>query len=175
MIGAGLDAVAVRPMTEADAGGYLACVGRVARERRHITVVDTPPEAPARAHVADLVARDLPAYVAATETGDIVGWCIVFVPKHGPERPGFDHVGALNIGLDAAHRGRGLGHRLMAAALAHADRLGLERVELQVFSDNPAALALYRRLGFVEEGVKRRARKLDGRIDDLVLMARIRA
>jgi RimJ/RimL family protein N-acetyltransferase len=40
-----------------------------------------------------------------------------------------------------------------------------------VFASNTRAFALYERLGFVREGLKRRARKLDGGYDDDVLMA----
>ncbi len=37
---------------------------------------------------------------------------------------------------------------------------------------NAAALALYRNVGFVEQGRKRGGRKLDGVYDDIVLMTR---
>ena len=43
--------------------------------------------------------------------------------------------------------------------------------ELEACASNHAALALYRKVGFVEEGVKRGVRELDGATDDLVGMA----
>lgn len=46
-----------------------------------------------------------------------------------------------------------------------------ERVELDVYASNGPALGLYEKLGFVVEGVHRRARKLDGQVDDLISMA----
>jgi RimJ/RimL family protein N-acetyltransferase len=48
---------------------------------------------------------------------------------------------------------------------------GIERIQLTVFASNQNAIALYRQLGFVEEGVRRRAWFLDGRYDDSVEMA----
>lgn len=48
------------------------------------------------------------------------------------------------------------------------------RIELEVFSSNEHAVALYRKLGFQVEGVKRRARRLDGDDDDIVFMALLR-
>jgi RimJ/RimL family protein N-acetyltransferase len=71
-------------------------------------------------------------------------------------------------------RGKGLGTRLARAAIDRAWSDGLERIELEVFASNERAIELYRRLGFVTEGVKRRARKLDGQYDDNVLMALMR-
>jgi putative acetyltransferase len=40
-----------------------------------------------------------------------------------------------------------------------------------VYASNARALALYRRFGFAEEGVKRAARILDGHAEDIVCMA----
>jgi RimJ/RimL family protein N-acetyltransferase len=40
-----------------------------------------------------------------------------------------------------------------------------------VFGSNVSAIALYERLGFVRDGVKRNARKLDGDYDDVVMMS----
>lgn len=48
------------------------------------------------------------------------------------------------------------------------------RLELEVQADNAPAQALYRRLGFEQEGVKRLATFKAGRYQDLVLMARLR-
>lgn len=47
----------------------------------------------------------------------------------------------------------------------------LERIELDVFASNKPAIALYEKLGFTREGIKRGARKIDGVSDDVVLMA----
>jgi ribosomal protein S18 acetylase RimI-like enzyme len=70
-----------------------------------------------------------------------------------------------------AVRGRGVGRRLAEAAIAAAKAQGAERIELEVFASNTRAITLYETLGFVREGVRRRARKLDGEYDDVVLMA----
>ena len=48
---------------------------------------------------------------------------------------------------------------------------GMTRIELEVMASNATAVRLYEQLGFVHEGVKRRARHLDGAWDDNVLMA----
>jgi hypothetical protein len=48
---------------------------------------------------------------------------------------------------------------------------GFERIELDVFASNVRARALYEQVGFVEEGVRRRACQLDGQYDDDVIMA----
>jgi len=47
----------------------------------------------------------------------------------------------------------------------------LERIELEVFASNAPAIKLYEKVGFVVEGVKQKARKLDDIYDDLIEMA----
>jgi RimJ/RimL family protein N-acetyltransferase len=86
---------------------------------------------------------------------------------------GFKHVGALGMGVAATHRRRGVGERLVKAALDRSRAAGLTRVELEVFASNRAAIALYEKLGFEHEGVRRFARNIDGAYDDVVLMAAV--
>ena len=163
-----MDAIRIIPTTtEAHVAGFHQCVDAVARERRHLGLVAGPPLAAAAAFVRRVVAGAGVHLVALEEGEAVVGWCDI--ARYEPE--GFRHAGRLGMGLLPHVRGRGLGHRLAAAALEHAGEQGFERVELEVFASNARAIALYRRLGFVQEGVKRRARKLDGAYDDDVLMA----
>ena len=69
---------------------------------------------------------------------------------------------------EAAFQGRGLGRSAMALALDAAfGPHGLHRVWLHTRPDNPRAIALYRRLGFREEGTERESILLpDGRWAD---------
>ena len=70
---------------------------------------------------------------------------------------------------------RGVGTALLAAAIDLADRwLQLRRLELQVYADNAAGIALYTRQGFVEEGRHRDYAFRDGSFVDALSMARIR-
>lgn len=48
------------------------------------------------------------------------------------------------------------------------------RIELGVFATNTAAAALYRKVGFVEEGTKRMAILVDGTYHDEIFMARVK-
>jgi RimJ/RimL family protein N-acetyltransferase len=54
------------------------------------------------------------------------------------------------------------------------ETLNLNRVHLRVYEDNARALAVYRRLGFQEEGRLRQDRFLEGRYWDTLLMGLLR-
>ncbi len=69
--------------------------------------------------------------------------------------PGYGFVSSdvpeVSVGVQPAHRGQGTGTALLRALVAAAAGDGLVGLSLSVERDNPA-LALYRRLGFVEVG-----------------------
>lgn len=103
----------------------------------------------------------------ALDNDQVVGWCDVVRLRF----EGFHHCGTLGMGLLPDYRNQGLGSRLLGAVLDALPATGISRIELEVLASNEAGIALYKKFGFVEEGRKRRARKLDGAVDDLVCMA----
>lgn len=79
----------------------------------------------------------------------------------------------LTIAVAAPYRGTGLGSRMMRAAEADALSRGARRMELEVFAKNTRAIALYERLGYMEEGRKRSAVDDGDGYDDIVFMAKL--
>ncbi|MFJ6687453.1 GNAT family N-acetyltransferase [Streptomyces sp. NPDC091294] len=69
-------------------------------------------------------------------------------------------------------RGRGLGSEATRLIVGHAfEQVGLHRVQLEVYADNPRARRVYEKAGFVVEGVRREAALRGGEWVDDVLMA----
>ena len=79
------------------------------------------------------------------------------------------------IAVDPSCRGQGLAgpflRRLLQAAMARPEML---RAELNVYTFNTAAIRAYRRLGFVEEGIRRSAVAVDGARWDVAHYALLR-
>lgn len=162
-----MDEIRIVPTGQAHAESFSRCVDAVARERRWIGYVQGPGVEASRQFIHHVRQGGGVHLVAVDAQDDVVGWCDV--ERYG--REGFTHGGRLGIGLRAEARGRGLGRRLLAAAIHAAREQGMERIELEVFASNTRAIALYESLGFAREGLKRRARKLDGAYDDDLIMA----
>ena len=92
-----------------------------------------------------------------------------------PNRPRVRHVGSIGMAVRDDWQGKGVGTALMEAALDLADNwLNLMRIELRVYVDNPAAVALYKKFGFEIEGTHRRLAFRNGEYVDAYSMARIR-
>jgi len=84
------------------------------------------------------------------------------------------HAAGIGMGVHDAWTGQGIGTRLLRELIDYGDNwLGLRRLELQVYTDNVPALALYRRHGFIVEGTLRAFALRDGVLVDALTMARL--
>jgi RimJ/RimL family protein N-acetyltransferase len=87
--------------------------------------------------------------------------------------PASGHVADLGLMVAAGHRRRGVGTALLRAAESWALEAGVTKLELHVFPHNVPAIALYERLGYEQEGLRREHyRRPDGRFVDAILMAK---
>jgi putative acetyltransferase len=85
------------------------------------------------------------------------------------------HAAGIGMAVHDDYAGRGVGTALMQALVDLADRWwNIKRLELDVYVDNPRAIALYERFGFVREGVLRAYAWRDGEYVDTIAMARLR-
>lgn len=82
----------------------------------------------------------------------------------------------IGLSLLPEHRGKGYGRDVLRVLLDYGFRSrNLRRIHLQTLASNEPALRAYRAAGFVEEGRRREHAWVEGRYDDVVLMAVLRA
>ena len=82
------------------------------------------------------------------------------------------HVGHIGMVVDRKYRRKGVGSALLTSVIDLAyNWLGLTRLELEVFTDNIAAIKLYEKFGFVKEGTSRAYALREGSYDDVHIMA----
>lgn len=158
----------VRLIRKTDIRGFHASLDAVAKEKRFLAMTQAPPLGRLSKFVEDNLERGFAHYVAEDD-GHIVGWCDV-VQRSGGEADSMRHRATLGIGILREYRGRGIGERLVRAAVAHTWRIGLLRIDLEVRADNLAAIRLYEKLGFRCEGRRPFALQLDGEYFDLIQM-----
>ena len=85
--------------------------------------------------------------------------------------PTYFGYGEIGMMVAAGWRGRGVGTALVAAAIDWARERGLHKLSLGVFPHNEAAIALYRKFGFADEGRRiEHIRRANGEQWDLVEM-----
>lgn len=98
------------------------------------------------------------------EAGDeIVGSLHVDLSSHG-----FAEIG---MAVARSWRGRGVGSALLEAAIDWARERGAHKLQLGVFPHNAAAIGLYRKYGFVDEGLRvKQLRRSSGELWDVLEM-----
>jgi RimJ/RimL family protein N-acetyltransferase len=158
--------VLIEPMKLDYVARYRRALDIVARERKYLTMLEAQSEDDTLRFVKSNLENGNPM-LGALAGREVVGWCDVrreFFPSRA-------HRGTLGMGLLPEWRGRGVGRRLLEATLAQARRSGFKRIELDVHADNPRAIALYEKAGFVQEGIVRDASLIDSVFRDAILMA----
>ena len=162
--------VQIRRSRMDDAEALCDAINAVAREKWWLATADGFSPEQSRTFLKFVMDHSL-SQVVAVSNDSIVGWCDV-VPK-GPR--GFSHVGALGMGVRREWRRHGVGRRLLEECLALARAAKLEKIELEVFTDNEAAIRLYESLGFRVEGrLEDRIQRSDGGLEADVAMAWLR-
>jgi ribosomal protein S18 acetylase RimI-like enzyme len=151
----------VRPMRPEDAREMAELLAAVAEERDGIA---TEPPVDVDASTREFAASAAGRLVAEAD-GAIVGMIRIHVDA------GRFGVGQLAMLVERGWRGRGVGSALVAAAIEGARIKGLRKLSLDVFPHNAAAIALYRKFGFVEEGRRvAQYRRSNGELWDFIVM-----
>ncbi len=139
----------------------------VAKERVYIEMIEAPSLEKVASYQSELISKNGPVFYALNQE-QVVGWCDIF-PQ---ENPRLSHRGSLGMGILPEFRGKGIGSELLSRVLDQAKKFGLEKVELNVYTTNTSAVALYKKFGFQQEGLIQRYRKLDGRYYDCFVMGK---
>jgi RimJ/RimL family protein N-acetyltransferase len=123
-------------------------------ERRYLKAIRRHPDA---------------AVFVAESNGGIVGRLSISRDAH----PASEHVADLGLMVSRGHRRQGIGLALMEAAERWARESGVRKLELHVFPHNTPAIALYEKLGYQREGLRRGHYRRGDELIDAILMAKL--
>jgi ribosomal protein S18 acetylase RimI-like enzyme len=147
----------IRPAHDDDRVPMALVFAAVAEERDGIA---TEPPVDVEERAANWTLDGTLVAVVGTE---VVGSLHMQVSRHG--------FGEIGMAIVREWRGRGVGTALLSAAIDSARKRGLHKLSLSVFAHNAAGIALYRKLGFVEEGRRvKQYRRASGELWDAIDM-----
>jgi RimJ/RimL family protein N-acetyltransferase len=153
--------VLVRPARRNEARRLAELLAEIAEERNSIAS-EPPIDLNERARA---FAGSIDGTIVAVADDELVGSLHIEANRFG--------VGEIGMGITRPWRGRGVGSLLMTAAIEKARADGLHKLSLEVFPHNTAAVALYRKYGFVDEGLRlKHYRRASGELWDALIMGR---
>jgi RimJ/RimL family protein N-acetyltransferase len=147
----------IRPASDDDRLPLALLFAAVAQERDGIAT-EPPVDVEARA-----ASWTIDGTLVAVAGAELIGSLVVEPSRHG--------FGEIGMAVAREWRGRGVGSALLADAIEWARDRGLHKLSLGVFAHNAAAIQLYHKFGFVEEGRRiKQYRRTSGELWDAIEM-----
>jgi len=112
---------------------------------------------------------DRPVLVAV-EGGEAVGWAAA---SDWSDRPAYSPTAEVAVYVDAAHRGKGVGSRLLAELIEAARAAGVHVLLAQIVEGNEVSVGLHERQGFSRVGVLKEVGCKFGRRLDVLVMQKL--
>ncbi len=162
----------LRTIREGDAEAYLGLC-RQLDEETHFMMLE-PGERTStiqhqRERIRQTLARENQTILVAEDAGKLVG----YISGSGGEYRRNAKTVHIVIGILQSYTGQGIGKRFFQALEEWASQRGMHRLELTVMKHNQRGIALYQRMGFEVEGLKRDDLFVDGGYVDQYIMAKL--
>lgn len=107
--------------------------------------------------------------IVACEGDTVVGWAALS-PYSG--RPVYAGVAEASIYVAEKFRGRGVGTLLLQSLISLSETKDFWTLQAGIFPDNRASVAMCKKLGFREVGIRQRLGRMNGQWRDVLLLER---
>ncbi|MBI5877693.1 MAG: GNAT family N-acetyltransferase [Chloroflexi bacterium] len=164
--------ITIRPITVDDSAAFLALCLQLDAETQFMMLEPgerTTTAEEQRVRVSELLARPNQTILVADSSDGLAG----YIEGMGGDYRRNRHCAYVVIGVRQSFAGQGLGTRLSAALEQWARAHALHRLELTVMTHNERGIALYRKVGFEVEGVKRHSLLVGGTYVDEYAMGKL--
>ena len=157
----------VRPARATDARGWISLLEEVAGEGRFILLESVNTSRRELARIFRFGAwSEQTAAVVAVEGSALIGQLTTT-----RNRNIYSHTAEIGMSVQKEYRGVGVGAGLIEGAKDWSRAFGVEKLTLNVVPENARAIRFYEKMGFVEEGLRRRHAKLSYGYEDLIEMS----
>jgi RimJ/RimL family protein N-acetyltransferase len=122
-----------------------------------------------RENISRILKTNVSTILVAEENGKLIGYLSAIGREAGRVR----HCVHIAIGILQTHCGKGIGTRLFEELEKWARKNNIHRLELTVMDNNPRGQALYKKMGFEVEGIKRHSLLVDGQFINDIYMSKL--
>ena len=107
------------------------------------------------------------------ETGREVVGCLAALQADAGMRPETSHILHVGLHLREPFRGLGIGRNLLDYSIEWAGESGYKKLEANIFTTNKRSLSLFKKAGFLEEGVRQNRIRMGAEYISEVLMGKL--
>ncbi|WP_216829504.1 GNAT family N-acetyltransferase [Alkalihalobacterium elongatum] len=158
--------VTIRPVTIKDSKGIVDAVAEIVAEGTFLQKESARTEEEEQQFIQEMKENDN-MYVVVDIDGKVSGLARVIRGSLEMKQ----HTGLFRTWLTSNAQGKGIGKKLMNYTFNWCKTNHLHKLCLTVFASNEIALELYKKAGFVVEGIQKEQVCLKGKYDDEVFMA----
>lgn len=164
--------VTVRPAQPDDSCAILSTVRSNAMERSYVLMEQYGKDDESeRAYISELSETSNLLIVSVIEN-NAVG-CLAALQADAGMRPETRHILHVGLHIREAFRGQGIGPRLLDYSIEWAREKGFKKLEANIFTTNKRSLSMFKKAGFVEEGVRQNRIRMGRDFISEVLMGKI--
>lgn len=162
----------LRTIRESDAEQFLSLC-RQLDEETHFMMLEPGERATTLAEQRERIQRILAQANQTILVAEAEGRLVGYIAGLGGDYQRNRRTVHIVIGILQSYSGQGIGKRLFQALEDWAVEQGIHRLELVVMTHNQRGIALYQRMGYQVEGVKRDDLFVDGGFIDQYMMAKL--
>lgn len=162
----------IREVTTSDAENLLYLIQDVEASSKYMLLEPGERNVTREQHmnmVENIVKSDNSTILVAENNQELIGYVMTI----GGRTKRNKHSAYIVIGIVDKYRGNGIGTKLFEEITNWAADHGIYRLELTVVTENEAGVALYKKIGFEIEGVKRNSLLIDGQFVDEYYMSKL--
>jgi RimJ/RimL family protein N-acetyltransferase len=119
--------------------------------------------------IKNMINNDNSTIIVAEDGEEVVGYLSAF----GRSQNRVKHIVTIGIAILQSHVGMGIGTMLFKELEVWAKKHNKHRLELTVMENNPSAFALYQKIGFEVEGVKKNSLFINGEYINDIYMSKL--
>jgi RimJ/RimL family protein N-acetyltransferase len=164
--------ITIRPAEQDDSCAILDTVRSNANERSYVLMEQYGKDsASEREYIGSLDgARNL--LIVAAAGNDVIG-CLAALQEDSGIRIETAHILHIGLHLKERFRGLGIGANLLDYSIEWARETGFKKLEANIFTTNQRSLGMFKKAGFVEEGVRQNRIRMGSDFISEVLMGKV--
>lgn len=164
--------IKVRPINVEDVEKYMKLFSKLDEEtnfrlyepgEKQITISEQEKE------INQLINSDNSIIFVAEDENELVG----YLGAYGRNQNRIKHTVTIGIAILQSHVGKGIGTMLFQELESWAKNHNIRRLELTVMENNPSGQALYKKMGFEVEGLKKDSLYINGEYIDDIYMSKL--